>query len=263
MDGRVDAPPTSELRMERLRSPEIAQALHDGMRTAVFALGAIEQHGPHLPLFVDAEHGTALALEVARRLGGALVAPTIRVGCSDHHMDFAGSLSVRPETLEAMCRDYCVSLAHHGFERICIIPTHGGNFGVLADMLPRLGAAVPGTTVLAFTDLVGLIRLWRDSIEAAGPGLGGRVGGHADVAETSLMLALHPDLVRMDLAESGFQPELEAAAFERIIRDGFSTVTPNGILGDPRGSGAELGEVALNSLADHVARHFSTATDSD
>lgn len=250
-----------ELELERLRSPEIAEALQDGMRTVVFALGAVEQHGPHLPLFVDAEHGTRLAIEVARRLGDALVAPTVRIGCSDHHMDFAGSLTVRPETLEAICHDYCASLAHHGFRRICIIPTHGGNFGVLAEMLPRLRATVPSCTVVGFTDLVGLIRLWRDSIEGASPGMGRRVGGHADIAETSLMLALHPSLVRMDLAAQGFQPELDRSAFERIIAEGFRTVTPNGVLGDARGSDAGLGRAALADLADHLASVFALATD--
>ncbi len=258
-----DAPNRRELELERLRSPEIARAIEEGVHTAVFALGAVEQHGPHLPLFVDAEHGTRLAVEVARRLGNALVAPTVRVGCSDHHLDFAGSLSVRPETLEAVCRDYCSSLAHHGFRRICIIPTHGGNFSVLAEMLPRLRAELPSCTILAFTDLLGLVRHWRSSIERTRPGMGARVGGHADIAETSLMLALHPELVRTDLAEAGYQPELSRASFERIIREGFSTVTPNGILGDARGASAEMGNAALGELADLVTRVFEAEADRD
>jgi len=248
------------LELERLRSPEVGEALAQGFRTAVFACGAVEQHGPHLPLFVDAEHGTRIAVEVARRLGRALVAPTVRVGCSDHHLDFAGSLSIRPETLEAICADYCASLSHHGFEDICIVPTHGGNFAVLKEMLPRLRAAVAGSTrVHAYTDLLGFLVLWRASVERTSPGMGTRVGGHADIAETSLMLAMHSDLVRSDLAEDGFHPVMDRAAFERIIAEGFSTVTPNGILGDARGATIAIGESAVTDLADHVAAFFRTA----
>lgn len=245
------------LELERLRSPEVGEALRAGFRTAVFACGAVEQHGPHLPMFVDAEHGTRIGVEVAKRLGNALVAPTVRVGCSDHHLAFAGSLSIRPETLEAVCTDYCTSLAHHGFEQICIVPTHGGNFAVLDDMLPRLRAAVPDSTgVHAYTDLMGLLLLWRDSVERTSPGKGVRVGGHADIAETSLMLALHSDLVRPDLAEDGYHPDMDRAAFQRIISEGFRTVTPNGILGDARGATADIGEAAIADLADAIATFF-------
>ena len=140
----------STLEMERMRSPEVAEALAAGYRTAVFACGAVEQHGAHLPMFVDAEHGTRLAVEVAKRIGKALVAPTIRVGCSDHHMAFPGSLSIRRETLEALCTDYCRSLVHHGFDRVCIVPSHGGNFLPLSDMLPRLRESA-GTGCLSST----------------------------------------------------------------------------------------------------------------
>ena len=84
------------LLLEELTSPEVKRALQDGYATVVVAVGAVEQHGPHLPLLVDAVRGDRLALEVARRLGDALVAPTIRVGCSEHHMAFPGTLSIRP-----------------------------------------------------------------------------------------------------------------------------------------------------------------------
>jgi creatinine amidohydrolase len=174
-------PPSEELALERMTSPQVRAALDAGRTVAVFACGAVEQHGPHLPLFMDAEHGSRLAEEVARRLGNALVAPTIRVGCSEHHMGFAGSLSLRVETFEAICRDYCVSLARHGFRFICIIPSHGGNFAPLESMLPRLNdAAGPGVQVVAFTDLPAQIELWRRVVEEEAS-LGSRVGGHADI----------------------------------------------------------------------------------
>lgn len=252
-----------EIRMERMRSPEIGRAIADGHTTAVFAAGAVEQHGPHLPLFMDAEHGDRLAVEVARRLGGALVAPTVRIGCSEHHMAFPGTVTLRTDTFLAVCADMCRSLSRHGFRRVCIVPTHGGNFQPLHQGLEALDAAAgPECSVEAYTDLMEVIQAWRRVAEDEA-GLGGRVGGHADVAETSVMLALHPELVRVDLAVEGVIPDPEPAAHaelvQRIIAEGFATVTPTGILGDARGATAGLGETMIATLADVVAKHFSNA----
>ena len=247
------------LHLERMTSPDAGAAIAAGKTTAVFACGAIEQHGPHLPMFSDAEHGTRLAEEVARRLGDALVAPTVRVGCSEHHMAFPGSLSIRKETLEAVCNDYCTSLARHGFRRIAMIPSHGGNFKPIADMLPRLSAAVaPDCRVFAFTDLVEFIGVWQKALATMGAPVD-RVGGHADIAESSIMLALHPALVHEDRAEEGFRPAIDEAVIACILRDGFKSVTPNGILGDAHGMRADIGERCIAAAADHLAEHFRAA----
>ncbi len=113
---------SEEIFLERMTSPAVRAAIDEGRTTAVVACGAVEQHGPHLPLFMDAEHGVWLAEEVARRLGNALVAPTIRVGCSEHHMRFAGSMSLRVDTFKALCYDYCVSLSRQGGYRGDLTP---------------------------------------------------------------------------------------------------------------------------------------------
>ena len=231
------------LLLEELTSPEVEHALEDGYTTVVIAVGAIEQHGPHLPLLVDAVRGDRLALEVACRLGKALVAPTIRVGCSEHHMSFPGTLSIRRQTLEALCTDYAVSLSRHGFRRLCFVPSHGGNFSPLADMLDALRDAVgPGCDVDAYTDLVGFVECWKNAVMAEAPELAARVGGHADIAESSEMLCIRPDLVRKDLAEQGCLADFDDALSDRIFRDGFRSVTPNGILGDAHGMSREIGE---------------------
>ena len=176
----------------------------------------------------------------------ALVAPTIRVGCSEHHMSFPGTLSLRRTTLEAICLDYCVSLARHGFRTVCLVPSHGGNFGPLADMLDDLNRAVaPECRVLAYTDLAGFLEVWREGVGEVAAGLEERVGGHADIAESSEMLTIRPDLVRRELAEEGYMGGFSEALMERIFRDGFRSVTPNGILGDPRGMSAEIGDVVV------------------
>ena len=99
-----------EIRIEHLCWPDVESMMESGFDTVVFACGAVEQHGPHLPMFVDAEHGTALAVAVAHRLGNAFVAPTVRVGISEHHMAFPGTVSISESTFGAICEDYVRSI---------------------------------------------------------------------------------------------------------------------------------------------------------
>ena len=248
-----------EVFLERMRSPEIDAAIESGTTTVIVPCGAVEQHGPHLPLFMDSEHGTYLGAEVAKRLGNTLVAPTIRVGCSEHHMSFPGTISLQEDTFHAVCRDYCASLSHHGFTKICMLPSHGGNFKPLDKILDKLNGAVEeGCKVVAYTDLIELVKTWKKVVDEEN-GLGHRVGGHADIAESSLMLLMHPDLVRKEKAEKGFSAELDEAVIQKIIDDGFQAVTPNGILGDARGMSKEIGEKCLTALADVVADCFRDA----
>jgi creatinine amidohydrolase len=247
---------TRTIELERMTWPEVGDALENGFTTVVLPCGAVEQHGPHLPLFMDAEHGTFLGAAVARLLGDALLAPTIRVGCSEHHMDFPGTLSLERSTFVAVCRDCCRSLARHGFERVCVLPTHGGNFAPLEDAVGELDeAAGPDCRVTAFTGFMELMESWKSSVTAAG-GPSENVGGHADVAESSLMLHMHPDLVRRDLATAGYRPDGSKDEFRRLISGGFRDVTPNGILGDARGMSRAIGERCLHDLANVVAAHF-------
>ncbi len=244
-----------EVQLERLTSPEVRERIASGWKTVVFGCGSIEQHGPHLPLFVDSEFGTWLALEVAQRLDRALIAPTIRVGCSEHHMNFPGSLTLRKETFHDVVIDYVSSLARHGFERILIIPCHGGNFKPLQEVEGRLQEAAGEARGQIWADLMGLVRLWRNVTEEA-VGLGDRVGGHADISETAIMMARHPDVVRTGLAEPGYTGDLSREVIDSAIRNGLETVTPNGILGDARGGTPELGKKLIAAVADEIVNHF-------
>lgn len=172
-------------------------------------------------------------------------------------MAFPGSLTLQVSTFVAVCRDYCRSLAHHGFTRICMLPTHGGNFRPLADALPELRAAAgPDCDVLAFTDLLAVMDLWKEAVDSAG-GPGENVGGHADVAESSLMLVMHPELVRQDQATAGYFPERTPEAYARLLEDGFRSVTPTGILGDARGMSRQAGLACLDALATAATAYFS------
>ncbi len=246
-----------EVMLERMTWPEVAAALESGKRTAIVACGAVEQHGPQLPLLTDAAHASRLAVEVARRLGDALVAPTIRVGCSEHHMHFPGTISIQATTLEALYRDTCTSLARHGFRRICVFSAHGGNFAPLEEMVEGLREAVgPDVEVVVFTDLLAVIGMWRRVVEEE-TGLGERVGGHADIAESSVMLVLHPELVREERAVAGYVPALERGAIDEIIARGFHTVSPTGVLGDARGMTRRIGERCIAEMVELLVGAFA------
>src|SRR4029077_2506224 len=121
---------------------EVEDALAAGRTTAVLACGAVEQHGPHLPTGTDEYLGTALAERAARLAGNTLVAPTLRPGLSEHHMQFPGSFTLRPSTFVALLEDYCHSLARQGFERIVIFPSHGGNADTMRAYAPSLARAL-------------------------------------------------------------------------------------------------------------------------
>lgn len=253
-----DGSPNREICISDMTWEEVRDAQLAGFSTMLFACGATEQHGPHLPLSVDALVGGALALRVAQKMGGTLVAPPIAVGCSDHHMDFSGTLSLREETFKAVVSDYCHSAVHHGFANVCVLPSHGGNFRPVKEVVEVLQGGLSGDVhVFAYGDLSDFVNSWRQIIADFG-GASEHVGGHADIAEASIVLALSPNLVREGRAEAGYMGELEAA-LPRIWRDGFASITPNGVLGDPAGMSAAIGEALLDGLSTRIADHFTRA----
>lgn len=244
-----------ELRIEHLTSDEIAEAIAAGARTAILPLGAIEQHGPHLPLSVDSDHADALALRVAERLGTALILPTVRVGYSPHHLGFSGTLSVRPSTLEAICLDYCSNLAAHGFTRVVLFSGHIGNYPIMRDFEAQLAAALaPALQVIVYKDSAAILDAWRASAQSVAA-LGSHVGGHADIAETSIMLVLHPEKVRADRAAAGYRGTVDEEFLRRAFVEGIDVVSPNGVLGDPAGCSKAIGQAALDAVTDLVAEY--------
>jgi creatinine amidohydrolase len=230
---------------------EIAAALERGLDTAIVVAGSIEQHGPHLPICTDTLIGDELAVRIAHKLGNALVAPGIRPACSDHHMSLPGTISLRPEVLFEILRDYCRSLAHHGFKKIVLFSSHGGNFAPLETYAPGLVREFPQLRIVHYGDLRGFFDAYMG--EATRLGLPTeKFGGHADFGETSEILHIRPDLVRKDRYEPGFVGSAKGL-ISRILRDGIQAVTQNGILGDPTGASPEAGDALLDAMAVHLS----------
>jgi creatinine amidohydrolase len=199
----------------------------------ILPVGAVEQHGPHLPLGTDFLHAEELARVAAERTG-ALVAPTIAYGVCRSTALFPGTLSIRPETLKALVRDVGAALFRQGLRRLLMVTGHAGS-GHLP-MLIEAGEALRDESPGAIIAVVNVLDLIVE-IHGETPGLiADERDGHAGEVETSLMMHLHPELIQGSA-------EAEYPTFPKYIlsRDPRK-YWPGGIWGDPTRAGQEKGE---------------------
>lgn len=217
-----------------LTSPEAGARAATGV-ILVIPLGATEQHGPHLPLSTDSDIASAVCLRVAAERRDVLIAPAVPYGASGEHAGFAGTLSIGQAALEFLVVELCRS-ATDTFSRIVLVNGHGGN-------------------VEALRRAVALLRSESRDVRLFSPGYGG--DPHAGRTETSIQLALRPDLVRTELAEPGDRRPL-TELLPLLRTGGVRAASPNGILGDPTGSsaaeGADLLGVATTALLEDLRR---------
>ena len=239
------------IRMEQMTWPAIKAAIESGFTTAVVGVGSTEQHGPHLPTMTDARIGDELAYRVALKLGHALQARTIDVGLSEHHLAFAGTLSLKPETLRMILLDYVDSLVRHGFKRIVFLPSPGGNFATVQRAIEQASAAHPGVEITGFTDLFALTGFLNEASAAYGVSAEAS-GAHAGESETSIMMALERELVATGQMAVGYLGPTGEDEFKIILEKGMPALTSTGVLGDPRTATAEKGEVYMERLADFM-----------
>ncbi|HEY7932549.1 MAG TPA: creatininase family protein [Solirubrobacteraceae bacterium] len=226
------------IELDTLTWPQVQAEMDAGRDTVIVALGATEQHGRHLPLATDALLGDHLARLLADRLD-AFVAPTLRIGCSEHHVGFPGTISLAETTFHAVVGDLVRSLARGGFRRIVLLPTHGGNFAPLAVAVGQLGE-LEEVDVVALSDLGVLFEIAQIGEREYGVPLA-EGGLHAGEWETSLLLAIRPDLARMQDAEAGFTGELQEA-LQGMFTGGVAALSQNGAIGDPTRASVEHGQ---------------------
>jgi creatinine amidohydrolase len=183
------------VRWEELTWPE-AHAVAGKLNAVMIPVGAIEQHGPHLPLAVDTQICEAVALGVSALTGVPLI-PPLCYGVSGSHGDFGGTISLRPETMIHFVADIIDSLHARGVRQFVLLNGHIWNSGSLDVSAEKLRVRHPDARVrsLAYVTMY------------PGPEVNGRVRFgrglmHANFFETSVMLHLYPSLVRMDRATS-------------------------------------------------------------
>lgn len=172
---------------------EIAAFAEQGYAVVV-PLGATEQHGPYLPVFTDSfvsEHVVSRAVQRASETVPILMAPPVTVGCSDHHLGFNGTISISSSTYLSLLRDIAESLVTCGFKKIIFINGHGGNEKIMHQITQDIAVENDVWTASA--------SYWSITAEAFKEMNASEVGmvpGHAGGFETSLILALKPDLVQ-------------------------------------------------------------------
>ncbi|MCR4392249.1 MAG: creatininase family protein [Candidatus Acetothermia bacterium] len=210
---------------------------------ALLPVGSTEQHGPHLPLGTDWMTAEAIARRASER-GGWVVLPTVPVGASEHHRQFWGTLWVPPDVL----RDYVIgiarALASHGLSRVVFVNGHGGNTGAL-DAAAR---------VLRWDGIFAYVYVWWRAIpEVIAEVVEG--GGHAGEMETSVVLAIAPELVRRErYGEAAAGAAQEWGKRVHGVEVGYDTrdFSASGAVGDPAPATAAKGERLLAAAAEEL-----------
>jgi creatinine amidohydrolase len=215
------------MRLTDARWPDVAAGPREVL---VLPVGALEQHGPHLPLDTDAFVASAVAERVVAARPGAGLAPVLAFGASGEHAGFPGTLSIGTEATRLVV----VELVRHAaadWGAVLVVNGHGGNLDALrqaADLCRREGRRLD------------VVHLGTPDMDA-----------HAGRAETSMMLHLAPDRVRPDLARPGVTAPL-AELLPRLTAEGVRAVSPNGVLGDPAGATAAEGERFVARLVERA-----------
>lgn len=233
--------------LSRLTWPEVEAVSREVV--VLIPTGSLEQHGPHLPLFTDTLIATAVAEALEANLASeVLLTPTLWLGASAHHLRFPGTLTASFETYEGAIIDLVESLIPHGFHKFYVVNGHGGNTSPNDVAMRKLKQRFPESTF-------GHSNYYTFATEATANALEGTFKGmrHACEAETSLMMHLHPDLVRVDkLRNDGLVPDPPVQGvvhhFDEITEAGsFGDAT----LGTPE-KGRKIFEAAISGLTEEL-----------
>jgi len=229
--------------LHRMSTTEVA-ALPKERGVIVQPIGAVEQHGPHLPVMTDAyvaERITAGAVGLLPDEAPVWILPTLHYGKSTEHLGRAGTIALSTRTLLSVCEDVGRSVASSGFRRLVFVNGHGGNPSTLDTVARDIRVE---TGLMVFPVTTGRLGI-PDDLDVPDAGFSIH-GGHV---ETSLMLALDPTAVRMDRAVEGGRALAQLYAdkahlsLEGVVPSAWVTddVSANGVIGDPTGATEEFG----------------------
>jgi creatinine amidohydrolase len=250
----------TKYRYDELSWPEMREAIKL-QPVVLLPVGAVEDHGHHLPLNTDNIIVEAICLETARRAGGEiLVMPSVSYGLDEHHMDFPGTISINMQTLIQYLSDVALSVAHHGFTHILIVNGHGSNVSI-ADLAARRVVLETGIICGAISPNAAIDpTLAEPTFSQMRQSQPGGVA-HAGEYETAMMLHLRPDLVQMKNAikEIGQvnidyfnwdHPEPSVLSWQ----DWWSRMSESGVAGDATVATAEFGKALFETTVENFLR---------
>lgn len=238
---------------EKQTSPQIAKL--DKNIPVVLPIAAIEQHGAHLPLATDRMIGEHYCQALDKRLKDkVLILPTISVGCSEHHTEFPGSLSVQHLTMLQQMTDIANCVIKYGFKNLMVLNSHGGNQAIAGTFLETFGFRNPQCRLVVAT-------WWKIALtqlqKLNESGQGG--AGHAGEFETSLMLLIAPELVQKDkIGKKSNVPTFDWAEGDMLaggkagLYRTMKAMTPSGVYGDAnygtKKKGKQISKIVVKAL---------------
>jgi creatinine amidohydrolase len=233
----------TKFRLDEMTGHEYATSKFD---KAILAVGSCENHGQHLPHGTDTLVSYRLSLAIAEKVEGLLVLPPVTFGMSAHYADFPLTISLQPETLIHMLKDILESLYRQDIKHIIIFNGHDGNIAPIEIAARDVKVAHPDVKIASLADwwVIGGQLLPPDTFEVWN-GL-----GHAGEGETSIALALFPEMVEMDQAK-GIVPELPAVV---EMKWKFSELTNVGATGGPEKANVKKGEAMRDVLVDAMVK---------
>ena len=208
--------------------------------TAIIVVGACENHGDHMPFGADFIFPKELLRRIAVKLKNVIILPYLPYGLSSHHSDYQMTISLRSGTVVRIIQDICQSLIKNGIQRILIINGHDGNIApieIASRYVKNLNPTVVIACLEAWWTLVGQ---YKHNLFDVWDGL-----GHGGEAETSAMLAVRPDLVKMSNAPKDIIPKLPTNL--RIYWK-FNELSVTGTTGAPRKATVKKGYEIMGAL---------------
>jgi creatinine amidohydrolase len=234
----------------QLQTWQEVEAYLETSRGIILPIGSTEQHGPTGLIGTDAICAEVIAKGVGEA-AGALVAPTIAVGMAQHHLGFAGSMTLRPSTLIAVLKDMVESLAVHGFERFYFLNGHGGNIATVAAAFSEIYATrsmgMPGNT----PSLKCRLKNWwlnQEVYDLAKELYGDSEGSHATPSEVAVTQFAYPEAIKSVPLDPPVAPRgdfADAADYRRRFPDG--RIGSNPALASPE-AGRRLYDAAVTAI---------------
>ena len=236
--------------LETMKWPEV-DALCRNDIVVVCCLSAVEQHSWHLPMGTDYLIGGEIVRRLERSMPEKLLClPAVWLGCSSHHLSFAGTMSARLPTMSSVIRDITFSVAQHKFRRLLFLNSHGGNRAVMGASIQELGYEFKNIEIVGVT-------YWEVAKKELASIRESKFGGmgHACELETSIVRAVAGELVDMSraekdgvLSESTYSRSEMLAGSSVEVYKSMDEISHHGGFGDPSLATAQKGESFLDTI---------------